>query len=107
VLLREAITQAIAATTRGGRVKVSITKRTSDLGTRVTIDDTGPALPAGARRALLSLELDPGTHGRPSAVPLYVAGQIAVWQGALLELGDTPIANGEGGGLRVTITFPR
>ena len=64
-------------------MKVVIAKRTADLGTRVTIDDTGPALPAGARRALLTLELDPGTHGRPSAVPLYVASEIALWQGAL------------------------
>jgi hypothetical protein len=40
-------------------------------------------------------------------VPLFVAGEIALWQGALLELSDTPIANGEGGGLRVTVTFPR
>jgi hypothetical protein len=40
-------------------------------------------------------------------VPLYVAAEIAVWQGALLELGDAPIENGVGGGLRVTVTFPR
>ena len=70
------------------------------------VDDAGPALPSSARRSLLSLELDPGTYGRPSAVPLYVASEIAVWQGGLLELGDAPIVGGTGGGLRVTVTFP-
>ncbi len=107
VLLREIVGQAIAATSRAGRVKITLTDRTTTLGTRITVDDSGPALPASARRALLGLELDPGTYGRPTAVPLYVAAEIAVWQGALLELGDAPIENGVGGGLRVTVTFPR
>jgi two-component system OmpR family sensor kinase len=107
VLLREVISQAIAATSRDGRVKVFVTPATATLGMRITVDDAGPALPASARRALLGLELDPGTFGRPTAVPLYVAAEIASWQGGLLELGDAPIENGTGGGLRVTVTFPR
>jgi len=107
VLLREVIAQAIAATSRDGRVKITISDRTAVLGVRITIDDSGPALPASARRALLGLELDPGTYGRPTAVPLYIAAEIASWQGGLLELADAPIANGVGGGLRVTVTFPR
>ena len=106
VLLRELTAQAIAATSAGGRVKVTITPRSRDLGTRVTVDDSGPALPASARRSLLGLELDPGTYGRPSAVPLYVAAEIAAWQGGLLDLGDAPVEAGAGGGLRVTVTFP-
>ncbi|MGO8996327.1 MAG: sensor histidine kinase [Polyangiaceae bacterium] len=106
VLLREITSQAIAATSTGGRVKLTVTPKTKSLGTRVTIDDSGPALPSSARRSLLWLELDPGTYGRPSAVPLYVAAEIAVWQGGLLELGDAPIEQGIGGGLRVTVTFP-
>jgi len=107
VLLREIISQAIAATSRDGRVKVTVTPQTATLGMRIMVDDAGPALPASARRALLGLELDPGTFGRPTAVPLYVAAEIASWQGGLLELGDAPIENGVGGGLRVTVTFPR
>ncbi len=107
VLLREIISQAIAATSRDGRVKVTITPPSATLGLRVVVDDAGPALPASARRALLGLELDPGTFGRPTAVPLYVAAEIASWQGGMLELGDAPIENGAGGGLRVTVTFPR
>jgi hypothetical protein len=116
VLVRELIGHAIAASQRGGRVVVTITPKgtgagdEASLGTRITVDDAGPALPGPARRAFLGLELDPGTYGRPSSVPLYVAGEIAVWQGALLELGDAPVAGqteGGGGGLRVIVTFPR
>ncbi len=108
VLLREMVTQALSATSAGGRVKLTVTPRTRTLGTRDTIDDSGPALPASARRpSSLSSELDPGTYGRPSAVPLYVAAEIAAWQGGLLELGDAPFAReAGGGGLRVTVTFP-
>ncbi len=124
VLLRELMSQALAATPPGGRARVTMTPKTRTLGTRITVDDSGPALPASARRSLLGLELDPGTYGRPSAVPLYVAAEIAVWQGGLLELSDAPIEASEaseasepsetaeaskpafGGGLRVTVTFP-
>lgn len=106
VMVRELIAQAVGASQRGGKVNVGITPRGQGehegLGTRIIIDDAGPALPASARRALLGLELDPGTYGRPSSVPLYVAAEIASWQGALLELGDAP-----SGGLRVIVTFPR
>jgi two-component system OmpR family sensor kinase len=104
VLVRELMVQAISATSPGGRAKLILTPKTRMLGTRLTIDDAGPGLPSSARRSLLSLELDPGTYGRPSAVPLYVAAEIAAWQGGLLELGDAPVE--EGGGLRVTVTFP-
>ena len=106
VLVRELISQAIAASSPGGRVKLTLTPRSRTLGTRLVIDDSGPALPASARRSLLWLELDPGTYGRPSAVPLFVAAEIAVWQGGLLEIGDAPIVGGAGGGVRVTVTFP-
>ena len=104
VLIRELLAQAISATPPGGRAKLILTPKTRTLGTRLTIDDAGPALPSSARRSLLSLELDPGTYGRPSAVPLYVAAEIAAWQGGLLELADAPMD--VGGGLRVTVTFP-
>jgi signal transduction histidine kinase len=117
VLIRELLSQAIAATSPGGRVKLTLTPRSRTLGTRIVVDDSGPALPASARRSLMWLELDPGTYGRPSAVPLFVAAEIALWQGGLLELGDAPIVPGgagagagagtsSGGGVRVTVTFP-
>jgi hypothetical protein len=40
-------------------------------------------------------------------VSLFVANEIASAQGALLEIGDAPVAEGRGGGVRVSITFPR
>jgi two-component system OmpR family sensor kinase len=106
VLLRELLVQAVSASPPGGRVRLSMAPKTRTLGVRITVDDSGPALPASARRALLGLELDPGTYGRPSAVPLYVAAEIVGWQEGLLELGDAPVERGAGGGLRVTATFP-
>jgi two-component system OmpR family sensor kinase len=106
VLIRELLSQAIAATPAGGRVKLTLLPRTRTLGTRIVVDDAGPALPSSARRSLMWLELDPGTYGRPSAVPLFVAAEIALWQGGLLELGDAPVEAGSGGGVRVTVTFP-
>jgi signal transduction histidine kinase len=100
VLLREILGQAIAASPRGSEVKVAI--EGSPGGVSITCDDAGAPLPAKARRAFLGLELEPGTYGRSTSVPLYVAGEIASWRGATLELADAP-----SGGVRVTVTFPR
>ena len=67
------------------------------------VDDAGTSLPGAARRALLALEVEPGTFGRPSGIALFIAAEIALAQGALLEIGDTATA----GGVRVSVTFPR
>jgi signal transduction histidine kinase len=110
VVVRELIAHAIAATPRGSCVAVTVLARESDgLGARVVVDDAGTILPAGARRPLLSLEVEPGTFGRPSSVALFLAAEIASAQGALLEIADAPLplAEGRGGGVRVTVTFPR
>ena len=105
-LIRELVAQAVSATTRGSTITVTITAaghgEGENLGTRVTVDDGGAPLPKTARRAFLALELDPSTYGRPSSLPLYICGEIASAQGALLELADSP-----NGGLRVTVTFPK
>ncbi len=107
VMMRELIAHAIAATPRGGRVRVVVHAQDEALGSRVAIDDSGTILPASARRPLLALEVEPGTFGRPSGVGLFVAAEIAAAQGALLEVGDAPVVDGHGGGVRVTVTFPR
>jgi hypothetical protein len=73
----------------------------------VIVDDSGTIVPAPARRSLVTLEVEPGTFGRPSSVALFVAAEIAFSQGALLDLGDAPVDGGNGGGMRVTVTFPR
>jgi hypothetical protein len=77
------------------------------LGSRIVVDDGGTILPAAARKALLALEVEPGTYGRPSGVGLFVAAEIAAAQGALLEIGDAPVDGGRGGGVRAIVTFAR
>jgi two-component system OmpR family sensor kinase len=105
VLARELVSHAIAASTRGSTVVVTLYAPTAGpdaLGARLVVDDAGTRLPASARRALMGLEVEPGTFGRPSGVALFVAAEIALAQGASLEIGDT-----EAGGVRVIVTFPR
>ena len=107
-LVRELVAQAISATPRGSGVSILVHAGGSEegLGARMLVDDGGTILPAAARRALLALEVEPGTFGRPSGVGLFLASEIAAAQGALLELGDAPVVDGRGGGVRVSVTFP-
>ena len=111
VMLRALIAHALSATPLGSAVTITVSATfvTPDggLGARVLVDDAGTILPTAARRALLALEVEPGTFGRPSSVGLFVAAEIASAQGALLEIGDAPVEAGRGGGVRVGVTFPR
>jgi hypothetical protein len=106
ILVRELIAQAIAATPRERAVVVTVgpdgAGEHATLGSRVIIDDSGTSLPKTARRGMIGLEVEPGTFGRPSAIPLYIAAEIAACQGAILELGDSKT-----GGMRVSVTFPK
>ena len=105
VLTRELLSHAIAASTRGAVVGITFhapTEGPDAIGARLVVDDSGTSLPAAARRALLALEVEPGTFGRPSGVALFIAAEIALAQSALLEIGDA-----SAGGVRVTVTFPR
>jgi hypothetical protein len=121
ILARELVSYAIAATPRGSSVVVTIVapglaSADGELGARIVVDDAGTILPASARRALLALEVEPGTFGRPSSVSLSVAAEIASALGAQLELSDAPPqgpsgtpgqGRGAGGGVRVVVSFPR
>ena len=111
VMVRSLVAHALSATPRGSAVIVSVSAPVvgppGALGARLVVDDAGTILPTAARRALLALEVEPGTFGRPSGVGLFVAAEIASAQGALLEIGDAPVEAGRGGGVRVTVTFPR
>jgi hypothetical protein len=118
VLVRELVSHAILATPRQSAVTVTVMAASSARsGARIVVDDAGTILPAGARRALLSLEVEPGTFGRPSSVGLFAAAEIASAQGAQLEIADSPLeepgsssaegAPAGGGGVRVSVTFPR
>ena len=92
--------QAIQASPRGSTIMVHLTDE--ERGPCIQVDDAGPPLPATARKAFVGLETEPGTYGRPTSLPLYVAAALASWQGATFELADTPE-----GGLRVRVTFSR
>jgi signal transduction histidine kinase len=105
VIMRELLSHAIAASTPGSAVVVTLHaagEGGEGVGARIVVDDSGTSLPSSARRPLLSLEVEPGTFGRPSGVALFVAAEITAAQGGLLEIGDAPA-----GGIRVTVTFPR
>jgi signal transduction histidine kinase len=126
-LIRELVAHAIVATPRQSAVTVTVmasagarsapaaARPEGPLGARIVVDDAGTILPAAARRALLSLEVEPGTFGRPSSVGLFMAAEIASAQGAHFEITDAPVegfAGGSGdggardsGGVRVSVTF--
>jgi two-component system OmpR family sensor kinase len=106
-LFREVVAHAIAASGPNGTVFVALRPAADSIGARLVVDDSGTILPAGARRALLALDVEPGTFGRPSGVALFVAAEITHAMGGLLEVGDAPAERGTGGGVRVTVTFPR
>jgi signal transduction histidine kinase len=111
VMVRSLVAHALSATPRSSAVVIGVGAPVPDgpdaRGARIVVDDAGTILPAAARRALLALEVEPGTFGRPSSVGLFVAAEIASAQGALFEIGDAPVESGRGGGVRVTVTFPR
>jgi two-component system OmpR family sensor kinase len=134
IMIRGLASYAIAATPRGSGIVLTVVAAgvlreqpnlhgglgdadsAEGLGARIVVDDAGTTLPASARRALLALEVEPGTFGRPSSVVLSVAAEIAAAQGAVFELsdalperatGDRDGSRSLGGGLRVIVTFPR
>ena len=113
VVIRALVAHAIGASPRGSEVLVALHADAAGKGPRLVVDDSGTILPAVARRALLALEVEPGTFGRPSGVALFAAAEIAAAQGARLEVSDAPsrpaagAAGARGGGLRVSVSFPR
>lgn len=98
-LVKELVSHAIVATPSGGSVEIAVTEG-DVFGPRLVIDDGGQPLPASARRAFLALETHAGAYGRPSALPIFMAAEIAAHQGAALSLDDAPR-----GGVRVVVTF--
>ncbi len=120
VIVRALVAHAIGASPRGSQVVVAVhASADGQEGPRLVVDDAGTILPAVARRALLALEVEPGTFGRPSGVALSAAAEIAAAQGARLEVSDVPFestaadeskagkSGGSRGGLRVSVAFPR
>jgi signal transduction histidine kinase len=101
VLARATVAHAVGASPRGSQVVVTVHAPSDGQGSRFMVDDAGTILPAVARRALLALEVEPGTFGRPSGVGLFAASEVAAAQGGRLEVSDAP-----SGGLRVSVVFP-
>jgi two-component system OmpR family sensor kinase len=123
VIVRALVGHAIVASPRGSNVVVTLVPspvssgdgHDGGQGPRIVVDDSGTILPAVARKALLALEVEPGTFGRPSGVALFAAAEIAAAQGCRVEVSDA--AGGDGGdeskrseagpgGLRVSVSFP-
>jgi K+-sensing histidine kinase KdpD len=92
--------QALIAAPRN--TKVSIAVDVTEAGVVLSVDDAGPALPVAARRAFVALELEPGTYGRATNLPVFIAAELASVHGASFTLADAP-----SGGLRVSVTFAR
>jgi signal transduction histidine kinase len=108
-LARELVAHAVAASPRAGTVEISLDADAS--GPRLVVDDSGSPLPASGRRAFLVLDAHAGQYGRPSALPIFMAAELAACVGARLELSDSPARDSAGGpvggGLRVTVSFGR
>lgn len=98
VMAEQLLIQAIAASPRGTEVVLRVSG--DDATAWLVVEDAGPTLPMAARKAVVELEVEPGTYGRPSSLPLYLCAQLAAWQGAQLEVADA-----EHRGVRVTVTF--
>jgi hypothetical protein len=107
VVARLLVGHGISASARGSSVVVTVHAPTKELGTRLVVDDPGTIVPDVARRALLALEVEPGTFGRPSSVSLFAAAELASSLGARLEIADAPVDGTTGGGVRVSVVFPR
>jgi hypothetical protein len=99
LLVRELIAQAIDATPAGASVTVSVDAVPG--GVRLTVSDAGASLPAAMRGPFVRLEVEPGTCGRASALPLHVCAEVAQIIGIAMEFGDAP------SGLRVSARFSR
>lgn len=105
VLVRELIAHALEASARGTHVDVTVEALPAGV-VRLVVDDSGAALPAAGRRSFLTLETNAGAYGRPSALPIFLAAELAACQQAVLELADVPDRDPAGAsGMRVSVTF--
>lgn len=84
LLLRLLLSHALAATPRGGVVRV----RASRAATTVTlaIEDGGPAVPDGIAEAVVRQKLDPTSVGRPGGIALLAADAVSLALGGELVL---------------------
>ncbi|MFZ5894086.1 MAG: hypothetical protein ACOY0T_23700 [Myxococcota bacterium] len=86
LLLRQLLLHAIAATPRGGSVRLSA--YATEVGTVVSVEDGGPPVPETARASMLRHSADPSSLGRPAGVALLAAHVVAGALGSELSLRD-------------------
>lgn len=100
-LVRNLVDNAVRYTPPGGRVLVRIA-RTGE-GPQLQVSDTGPGIPPGDRpRVFDRFFRRTGAPEGGSGLGLAIVKAIADRHGAATALDEAP-----GGGLRVTVTFPR
>lgn len=103
VVFRQMIGHALVATPRGRHVHVTVSaQEEKGLGARITVDDSGPFVPAAEARSYLMLEVDPATFGRPSSLALHLAAALMETQNGAFEVDGSPL-----GGIRSVATFSR
>jgi hypothetical protein len=86
LLVRSLLSQAIAATPRGGEVRA--TAMATELGPALAVADGGAAIPEASRQDILRHRTDPTALGRPAGIALVVADAIAATLDATLEVRD-------------------
>jgi signal transduction histidine kinase len=101
VLVRNLVDNAVRYTPEGGQVRVSTRQQTS--GATLEVVDTGPGIPSSDReRAFDRFYRRSNAPEGGSGLGLAIVKAIADRHGAQIRLDDAP-----GGGLKVTVAFPR
>jgi signal transduction histidine kinase len=101
ILVRNLVDNAVRYTPEGGQVRVST--REQESGATLEVVDTGPGIPASDReRAFDRFYRRSNAPEGGSGLGLAIVKAIADRHGARIRLDDAP-----GGGLKVTVAFPR
>ncbi|GAA4341955.1 ATP-binding protein [Variovorax defluvii] len=100
-LLRNLLDNAVKYTPEGGRVDIRIARQGG--ATELTVEDSGPGLPAAERERVLDRFYRAGEPQAPgSGLGLAIVKSIADQHGAQLDIGHSEAL----GGLRVALRFP-
>jgi signal transduction histidine kinase len=100
LLVKNLLSQAIAATPRGGTVRA--TAMSTELGPVLAVSDGGPTIPEASRQDILRHRIDPTGFGRPAGIALVVADAAATTLDATLEVRE------DGGGrVELWIVLPK
>ena len=103
LLLRNLIENAIRYTPEGGRIDVSVSTDAVSPGATLTVEDSGPGIPAAERDRVLDRFVRlPDAPSTGSGLGLAIAQAVAQLHGTALVLDASPTL----GGLRVRLTLP-